>query len=60
VTFTLALDGRTVFTRDVARTAGWNDVTIPVVSAPGPHRLRIQIAAPVDSWAHFVFDLWSE
>lgn len=59
VTFTLALDGRTVLTREISRTAGWSDLTFPAAAAGTP-RLRIQITAPLDSWAHFVFDLWSE
>jgi hypothetical protein len=59
VRFVVSIDGKTAIERDVARAGGWNDITLPVATAPDA-RVRIQISAGADSWSHFVFDLWSD
>jgi hypothetical protein len=58
--FRIALDGRTVFDQNVARTAGWSALAVSAGDARGERSLRIEIASAADKWGHFVFDLWSD
>ena len=60
VTFRLSIDGRVAFEREVARTAGWSEFAVPAGTSVGARDVRIEIRSAVDSWAHFVFDVWSE
>ncbi|MBZ5557114.1 MAG: glycosyltransferase family 39 protein [Acidobacteriia bacterium] len=59
VRFKVSIDGRSAFEQEAARIRGWIGWAIPVGSADREHSLRIEISCATDSWAHFVFDLWS-
>lgn len=58
VSFTVFLDDVVLMRRDARREPGWQPFSVAVPAA-GRHRLRIEITAARDSWAHFVFDVWS-
>jgi hypothetical protein len=60
VTLKMFVDGRPVFEQAAARTAGWTPLAIPVDGENRAHALRIEISSERDSWAHFIFDLWSD
>jgi hypothetical protein len=60
VSFKLSIDNRPAFESDVARTAGWTRLAIPIGGTPREHSLRIEISCAIDSWAHFIFDLSSD
>jgi hypothetical protein len=60
VRFAVSMDGKTIIERTVDRTAGWTDISIPMAASTGERRVRIEISSASDSWAHFVFDLWSD
>jgi hypothetical protein len=59
VRFKVSIDGRSTFENEAARTAGWIDWVVPIGGADHEHNLRIEISCAADSWAHFVFDVWS-
>jgi hypothetical protein len=59
VKFKVSIDGGVAFEQDATRTAGWTGLAIPVRGPDREHSLRIEISSAKDSWAHFVFDLWS-
>jgi hypothetical protein len=59
VRFAVSIDGKRVFAREIARTAGWTSIAIPVEGPDTGRRLRIEISSASDAWAHFIFDLWS-
>jgi hypothetical protein len=60
VRFRVYVDGRPVLAREVPRARGWTSFAADLPEAPSPsRRLRVEIDAPTDSWAHFVFDLWT-
>jgi hypothetical protein len=60
VHFRIFLDGRPLLSRDVPRARGWNRFDVDLaVSPPAAGRLRIEVDAARDDWAHFVFDLGS-
>jgi hypothetical protein len=60
IRFRVFVDGQPVLAREVPRARGWTSFAagLPETSAPS-RRLRVEIDAPADSWAHFVFDLWT-
>lgn len=60
VHISIALDGRLVFERDAGRRTGWQPFEVPVEVQRRERAIRIEIESGVDSWAHFVFDVWSE
>jgi len=60
VRFVVSVDGATVLEREAGRTAGWVEFSVPAGAKDRAHVVQIRISADTDSWAHFVFDLWSE
>jgi hypothetical protein len=60
IRFRVFVDGQPVLAREVPRARGWTSFAagLPETSAPS-RPLRVEIDAPADSWAHFVFDLWT-
>ena len=60
VRFRVLVDGRPVLVREVPRARGWTSFAIDLPEPPsGARRLKVEIDAASDSWAHFVFDLWA-
>jgi hypothetical protein len=55
----VSVDGHLLVDQEAPRAAGWRDVEVTLGPSTAPHRLRVEISADVDSWGHFVFDLWS-
>jgi dolichyl-phosphate-mannose-protein mannosyltransferase len=57
IEFRVRMAGQLLLAQAVPRVRGWTPLTI---AAPeGVHgRLRVEVAAARDTWAHFVFDLW--
>lgn len=53
------LDGRPVIENEVPRTRGWRTFAVPISGGPRERRLQVEISSTTDSWAHFVFDVWS-
>lgn len=54
------LDGQSAFAGEAPRTRGWHVFAVPTGGGTRARSLRIEIACAKDSWAHFVFDLWSD
>lgn len=59
VSFTVFLDEAAILREQAPREPGWRSFSVSVPGG-GEHRLRVEVAAARDSWAHFVFDLWSK
>jgi hypothetical protein len=60
VGFRVLVDGRPVLARQAHPVRGWQAFTIHLAPrAPATSRLRVEVDAEPDSWAHFVFDLWA-
>jgi len=59
VAFNVLLDGVVIVREKAPRQPGWRSFSVPV-QAGGERRLTVEIAADSDSWAHFVFDIWSK
>jgi hypothetical protein len=56
----ILLDGRLSFENDVPRVRGWRTFAVPISDPQTIRSVRIEIECATDSWAHFIFDLWSE
>ncbi len=59
VSFKVLLDGVVILSEVAPREPGWRSFSLPV-QAGGERRLRVEVATDSDSWAHFVFDVWSK
>jgi hypothetical protein len=58
IRFRVSLDGETLLEREVPRARGWAPFSVALPrGGAGARRLRVEIGAPRDTWAHFVFDL---
>ncbi|HUG53716.1 MAG TPA: hypothetical protein VMR21_08945, partial [Vicinamibacteria bacterium] len=53
------LDGAVVLAAEAPRTAGWRHISVPLAHARPEGRVRVEVTSDRDTWAHFVFDLWS-
>ena len=56
----ILLDGRLSIDTEAPRVSGWRSFAVPVPDTQTVRSLRIEIDCATDSWAHFIFDLWSE
>ena len=55
----ILIDGKVVLERSAARARGWHLFEAAMPAGPAKRMLRVEISSASDSWAHFIFDLWS-
>jgi hypothetical protein len=56
----ILLDGQPLIVNQAPRVRGWGTFTVPIPITQAVRSVRIEIDGVTDSWAHFIFDLWSE